>query len=314
MQKEGSREDHSPTAIPGLPTAITSFAAARLGDSIYVYGGHHGESHHYSQEGQSGEFLELDLEEPSTWRVVSDGPRLQGLALVASEEQLYRVGGFSARNREGEEQDLWSVSDFAAFHPKKGDWEPLPSLPRPRSSFDAIIAADCLYVVGGWALRGKEEPVWHDTVDVVDLSQTPLTWKSVVAPASQRRALSVGTLGGSLYLIGGMQPDGEVTVGTSIFNPETSVWEEGPVLPGEGMEGFGSACFSAEDRLYVSTASGKVLELSSRHDSWKVVGELQMGRFFHRMLAVDRHHLVILGGANMKMGKFSESALVRVKS
>ena len=71
-------------AIPDLPQAITSFGAAVLGDTVYVYGGHHGHAHHYSQSGQSGDLLRLSLKNPTTWELVATGPKLQGLAMVAA--------------------------------------------------------------------------------------------------------------------------------------------------------------------------------------------------------------------------------------
>ncbi len=298
--------------IPDLPQAITSFGAAVLDDSIYIYGGHHGEAHHYSQSGQSGELLRLDLNDLAAWRVVASGPRLQGLAMVAHGGKLYRVGGFTARNQDDEDQDLWSVSDLACYDPQGGDWESLPPMPADRSSFDAAVAGDTLYVVGGWAMQGEKETVWLDSAHAVDLSQTPLTWKPLAKPPFQRRALSVGALQGKVYVIGGMQPDGAVTTGTVVYDPKADAWTDGPRLPGDDMEGFGTACFPARDRLYVSTASGNILRLSDDGDAWESVAKLKAGRFFHRMLPFDRQHFAILGGASMKTGRFAQVDLAPI--
>ncbi len=312
MNKETSEREVGNRAFPDLPRAITSFGAAVVDDSIYLYGGHHGRAHHYSLTGQSGELLQLNLRGPLAWRVVATGPKLQGLALVTYGGKLYCIGGFTARNKDDEDQDLWSVPDFAQFDPRRREWEQLPSMPTPRSSFDAVVAGDHLYVVGGWAMQGGEKTVWQDTVYTVDLSQRVLKWSLVAEPPFQRRALSAGAFNGRVYVIGGMQPDGKVTTRTAVFHPEADAWMEGPDLPGDDMEGFGAACFPAGDRLYVSTASGKLLRLSSDGKSWQTAKELQTGRFFHRMLPIDRHHLVILGGASMKTGSFSEIEVVKI--
>ncbi len=61
MNKETSEREVGNRAFPDLPRAITSFGAAVVDDSIYVYGGHHGRAHHYSLTGQSGELLQLNL-------------------------------------------------------------------------------------------------------------------------------------------------------------------------------------------------------------------------------------------------------------
>lgn len=85
-------------------------------------------------------------------------------------------------------------------------------------------------------------------------------------------------------------------------------------MPGEDMEGFGTACLSLGDRLYVSTSSGKVLCLSHDGESWERVKKLQAGRFFHRMLSMDGQHMVILGGASMKSGGFSEVEVLKINA
>ena len=145
--------------FPDLPRAITSFGAAVLDDSIYVYGGNHGQPHHYSVKGQSGELWRLNLKKPSAWEVAAKGPKLQGLAMVAHKGKLYRAGGFTARNGDDEEQDLWSTPEFSRFDPKTKKWEGLPPMPTPRSSFDAAVAGDTLYVVGGWSMQGDQATV-----------------------------------------------------------------------------------------------------------------------------------------------------------
>ncbi len=313
MSNVGSKEV-AQTGLPALPRAITSFGAACLEGSLYIYGGHHGQAHQYSRADQSDELLRLDWKKASKWHVAATGPRLQGLALVAHGGKLYRLGGFSARNKEDEEQDLCSVSDFAEFDPETGDWKELPPMPTPRSSFDAVVLEDRLYAVGGWALQGEEETVWQDGAHVVDLSRTPLEWKSVSNPPFRRRALSVGSFNGNVYVIGGMQPDGKVSTETAVFHPQADTWTKGPRLPGEDMEGFGTDCLALGDRLYVSTCSGNLLCLSNDGESWERVGKLQAGRFFHRMLSMDEKHLVILGGASMKSGVFSEVEVVQINA
>ena len=300
---------NSPT-IPDLPKAITSFGAAVLGDAVYVYGGHHGHAHHYSQSGQSGDLLRLSLTNPTTWEVAATGPKLQGLAMVPHGGKLYRVGGFTARNTDDEEHDLWSVSDFARFDPAIGQWEELPPIPGPRSSFDAAVAGDTLYAVGGWTMHGNKETDWQESAWSVDLSQNTLEWKPMSKPPFVRRALSVGALDGKVYVIGGMQPDGKVTRETVIYDPQTDRWSDGPQLPGDDMEGFGSACYAIQQRLYVSTASGKLLRLSDDGSEWQIVKNLPSARFFHRMLPTDDSRFVILGGANMESGRFSQCELV----
>jgi hypothetical protein len=316
VNEQTSAIDANREPIPDLPQAITSFGAAVLDDILYVYGGHHGQAHHYSQAGQSGNLLQLDLKEPSAWQVAATGPKLQGLAMLAHAGGLYRIGGFTAKNTDDEDQDLWSVSDLTRFAPgdgeEPGNWQALPPMPTPRSSFDAVIEAGTLYVIGGWAMEGDKEAVWQETAVAVDLTCDELEWKQLAAPGFQRRALSVGALDGKVYAIGGMQPDGKVTTETAIYDPSSDSWSQGPPLPGDDREGFGTDCCTNGSRLYVSTASGKVLELDEDGGSWQTVRTLQAGRFFHRMLPLGEKHVILLGGANMQTGRFAAADVVRV--
>ena len=84
--------------LAALPFEITSFGAARVGETLYVYGGHTGNAHSYSNQEQSNELLALDLSNPGSWKKVSNAGRLQGLAMVAHESKVILLGGFTAKN------------------------------------------------------------------------------------------------------------------------------------------------------------------------------------------------------------------------
>ena len=298
--------------LPPLEKSVTSFGAAIVGESLYVYGGHYGEAHHYSNTSQSNELLRLNLKKPAGWEAIATGPRLQGLAMVAHDGKLYRVGGFTAHNEEGEEHDLRSTADFARFDPETGKWEDLSPLPAPRSSHDAVVIGDMLYVVGGWAL-GEGDQQWHDTALVVDLSQPQLQWKELPQPPFKRRALSTGAVEGKLYAIGGMQEEGGPTTRVDMFDPATGKWSEGPSLPGKPMEGFGSSAFEADGKLFVSTIEGNLYRLSADAKTWEADRKLETARFFHRMLPVGEHQLLFVGGANMSIGKFDHLEVIDIE-
>ncbi len=292
-----------------LPRGITSFGAALIGDWIYVYGGHFGRAHHYSNTSQSNELIRLNLRKSATWETIAKGPRLQGLAMVVHGSKLYRLGGFTAHNKEGEDHDLRSVADLVRFAPRTKQWESLPPLPEPRSSHDAVVIRDKFYVVGGWQLGG-EEPKWHKTAWVGDLSQENIVWEPLPTPPFQRRALSLGHLDGKLYAIGGMQQKGGPTTRVDVFDPTSGKWSQGPSLidpladaeRGKGMEGFGSSAYTMGRRLFVSTYNGNVQVLGRGDKTWRIATKLVDDRFFHRML-LFKNRLLLVGGASMRFGK-----------
>lgn len=290
-------------AWPGLAQGTTSFGAATVGDWLYVYGGHYGQAHHYSREGQSGDFQRLNLKKPGEWEQLPGGPKRTGLALVAHDGKLYRIGGFSARNADNEDESLWSEPDFARFDPATKKWEDLPSLPEGRSSLDAAVLGDTIYVVGGWEMKAGSETKWHSTAWAMDLSADKPEWKQIAEPTFQRRALSLAAWNDKLYVIGGMQPDGGPTTRVDIYDPQSNKWTEGPWLLGSGMEGFGTSAFAADGRLFVSTISGSIQELAADGSQWQFVGQLDEPRFFHRQIPWKSNELVFVGGASMATGK-----------
>lgn len=299
--------------IADLPKPITSFGAAIIGDQVYAYGGHFGNAHEYSTEGQSDELIQLNLNEPGRWSVLSRGPKLQGLAMVTDGEKLYRLGGFTAKNQPGDKHDLWSQAQVASFDLESKQWSELPNLPEPRSSFDAVILDHVIYVVGGWQMAGDADKRWHETSWSLDLSSTPLVWKPLAKPPFKRRAVGAAAFAEKIYVIGGMEQKGEPTTSVAIYDPKKDVWAEGPAIPGEGLEGFGSAAFAQDGRLFVSTLGGNLLRLSEDGKTWEKAQKLETARFFHRMLPVGKQQMVFFGGTNMEIGKFDHVDLIDVR-
>lgn len=303
-----SKVSVGPSGLPDLPEKLTSFGATIADEKIYVYGGHTGQAHSYSTAGQSDRLWCLDLnDEGATWQKLTNGPRLQGLALVAYQGKLIRIGGFTAMNEAGKDHDLRSQASVARFDPQTGAWSDLPSLPEPRSSFDAVVLNDLVYVFGGWRLDGgSDDSKWHQTAWSLNLADANATWQPVSQPPFQRRAVSVAAHEGKLYVHGGMQSEGGPTTKVAVYDPAKDQWAEGPALPGKGMSGFGSAAFACGGGLYVSVLDGFVHRLNEDGKDWTTVTKSENARFFHRMLPVDGTRLLMIGGANMEVGKFTQ--------
>lgn len=302
----------SEKSYPSIPEEITSFGAAVAGNAVYYYGGHTGGAHEYSDEGQCKTLYRLKLEPGSKWEAVAEGPRLQGLAMVAHDGKIVRLGGFTAKNKEGEEHSLWSQADVASFDPATGKWTDLAPMPEPRSSFDAAVVDGKVYVVGGWSMQGEAESQWHDTVWSLDLSQANAKWEAVPNLPTPRRALSIAAYNGKLYAIGGMTSSNGVTTKVEIYDPATKSWSNGPDLIGSGMTGFGTSSFAQGNRLYVSTYDGTLESIGAGEDKWTMEGNLENARFFHRMVPVGSNQLLLLGGSNMSVGKFGEVEVITV--
>ena len=301
------------TPFPELPIGITSFGGAVMDDHVYVFGGHCGDAHDYYRSGQNEKLMRLNLSSPTKWEEVGESTGLQGLAMVAHNGNLYRVGGFAAHNEQGQDQDLHSVDDFARFNFESGKWQPLQAMPTPRSSMDAVVVGDTLYVVGGWIMKGKDKTKWCDNALSINLTEKGAGWQVIKTPFA-RRALSVGFQGDKLYAVGGMQKVGGPTTDVRVYDMVKKTWSQGPALPGEGpMAGFGNSCFNIGGRLVVSTYDGSVLRMNEDQTGWEKIHQLETGRFFHRLLPLPGDKFMLVGGANMETGKLFDVPVLSFK-
>ncbi len=281
-------------AVPTLPAAITSFGACRSGDWLWVYGGHIGKEHAHSRDNVVGAFHRLKLTEPQQWESLPPGPALQGTALVAAADgSLYRVGGLSALNEKGADADLHSTASVDRFVPESGRWEAATPLPEARSSHDALVIGDHLYVVGGWCLAGAKEGEWLRTAWVADLRQQPLVWTALPPLDHNRRAAATAELDGRLVLLGGMDADGPVATGV-IYDPASRSWNPTPSLPGMA---FGTAAIGIGGQVHATVADGRLLAWEGKSPAWRTEAQLETPRFFHRLVALDEQTLLAVGGA-----------------
>lgn len=294
-QSQASLDQRNYVSLPSvlLPQPIASFGAAASDHWLYVYGGHTGRTHQHSTENVSGAFFRLNLLDQALWEQLPGGPAVQSVSLVAHRGRIYRIGGMTARNQPGEAEDLHSVADFARYDPLAQRWEELASLPEPRSSHDAALLGDKLYVIGGWRLKGREKE-WHKTAYVIDLASPNPRWAPITAPPFERRALAVVAADHTLYVLGGMDREEGISQSVDVYDTRTGLWSKGPDLPDNG---FGVAATFLQDRLYASGMEGDLYRLSETQDRWERVETLAFPRYFHRLVPVEKNQLAAVGGA-----------------
>jgi hypothetical protein len=290
------------SSLPPLPEGVASFGAAVCDGWLYVYGGHIGTEHDHSRENLSRHFRRIRLDGQGDWEELPMEAPLQGLPLVSVGGKLYRIGGLDARDAPDEDDDLYSVANFHSFDPANNKWQALPPLPEPRSSHDAVAIGSKIYVVGGWTLDGPGDGQWLDTAWVYDTSQTPGQWKPLPSPPFRRRALAAAAWNGKLVALGGMDDDAIVSERVDAFDPASGKWTQLADFPGGDMAGFGMAAWSLDSGLYASGAEGVLRRLADDGRSWINVGELQVPRFFHRLLPADRDSLYVVAGASLNQG------------
>jgi N-acetylneuraminic acid mutarotase len=284
------------TNLAVMPEKVTSFGAVTTDGWLYVFGGHKGERHEYCAEMVSGSFHRLKLSDGSSWERLPDAAPGQGQPLVAYRGNIYRVGGMAARNPAGSTQDLVSTTLVQRFDPQRKRWEDVAQLPAPRSSHDAVVVGDKLYVLGGWQLNGStRKAIWPATGLELDLSAPDAGWREISQPF-RRRALAVAALGSRTFCIGGMDSDNQTTLAVDVYDTVTGRWTKGPDLPTGKNKGFGCSAIMQNGRIYASTFKGDLLRLHTDEKSWEVVGRLEHPRISHRLVTAGATQLIALGG------------------
>jgi N-acetylneuraminic acid mutarotase len=310
-----AKGEASSKPLPPLPIPVTSFGAANIGSKFYLYGGHTGDAHAYCREDQNDALLMLDTAaELPKWETVATNDRSQGLGMVAFNDELIILGGFTAKNKRGEKDDLHSQSTVRAFDTKTRMWRDLPSLPEPRSSLDAAIIGSTVYVVGGWNMQGEGKTDWHRSAWSIDLESPSPQWRRIADPPFTRRAVATIAHGGKLFVIGGMNENGGPTRDANLYDPATDSWSAiAPVIGDKAIAGFGVSGWSVDGKLYVTTHEGAILRWDDAASGWTKIGETIDARFFHRMLVSPAGQLVSLGGANMDAGKYTDLETITVR-
>jgi N-acetylneuraminic acid mutarotase len=304
-----SAADAVAARVATMPEAASSFGAVASGGWLYVYGGHVVRTHQYSTQAVSGGFHRLNLSDMKTWQSLPAGPPVQGMNLAAYDGKIYRVGGMQPQNKPGDPAIVQSIADVARFDPATGEWEPLPPLPRPRSSHDVVVIGHQLFVMGGWWLKGTQKTEWPTTMEVLDLAAEKPEWKSVPQPFT-RRAFIAAAHDDKIYVLGGFDEGSKVVRGSSIYDAARGTWSDGPALPGGAMNGFGPAAAVVDGRLYISVDDGTVHRLTVAGDGWEPVGRATP-RIVHRLVAHDGRLLIAGGAAKAENSDAIERLMLR---
>lgn len=270
-----------------MPKGTTSFGAAVSDGYVYYYGGHTGKPHSYSTETTSGNFYRLSLANPAKWEELPGGPKAQGTAVVAHAGKIYRIGGMQPQNKPDEKSHSRSLASAARYDIKSGKWEDLPDMPEGRSSHDAVVLDNTVYVAGGWQMNVKgNESVWHKTALSLDLNKNPLKWEAIEQPF-QRRALTMAANGGKIYVIAGLNAGGTAERTVNVFDPASKSWSKLADIPEGAMNGFTPAACTCDGRLYLSPADGKAYRLTEKGDAWEEIAVLKHARVVHRMVPIS---------------------------
>ncbi|KAJ3611283.1 hypothetical protein NHX12_021299 [Muraenolepis orangiensis] len=163
-------------------------------------------------------------------------------SLVTKENQIFVAGGLFV-DELNKEDPLSSY--FLQYDPANADWIGMPPIPSPRFLFGMAEAANCIFVVGGKALKDQDQTL--DSVMVYD--RQTLKWSECEPtpyPVYGHATVSHDDL---IYVIGGKEDSKKCLSTMCAYNAKTLEWQDlAPMKCARSL--FGATVHG--DKIYVA--------------------------------------------------------------
>jgi hypothetical protein len=238
----------------------SSFGMAKVGDLVFIAGGHTGRFHNYSKDRFSAACHVLDLGSMK-WTAIRDygsdksGAKplpVQGVRLLEYGGYIYGFGGFCYDEAldYGVANDAWqwyarTRTEIFRYSPQDDEWALIGHLPRPRSSYVAGRIGDRGYLIGGWD-GTPQVPVdeygafgrFYSTIETFDFKTERVMPSEHTLPAPMRRAFTATCDSSRIIVAGGLgpatdnDPEGAKYDWVQVFQPGAQdEWSYLPMLP-----------------------------------------------------------------------------------
>ena len=200
-------------ALPGLPAPRAAFAAANVGDYVYVMGGE-------NTTGVVADVARYDARD-EVWTERSRKPTaVADVRAARIGDKLYVPGGRTGTDPAS------ATAVFERYDPRAERWETLQPLPAPRSGYALAALEGKLYLFGGWDGTKHCDDVWMYEPD-------NNTWRAVGTLPTARAFAEAGVVENNIYVVGGENENGPLAV-NEVYNPAqegAQAWSTGAPMP-----------------------------------------------------------------------------------
>lgn len=175
--------------------------------------------------------------------------RRGGAGAVVYKNKIYLACGI----KDGHRGDHKNWLD--EYNPKTGQWRQLPDAPRSRDHFQAVVANDQLYLLGGRTTISSEGP-FKNTIKEVDVYDFKTgVWSTLKEGIPTPRAGNYATLVGDEILVLGGESATQQAAHSEVeaLNVNTQSWRSlAPMIQGR----HGTGVVQHDHKLYVASGSG----------------------------------------------------------
>lgn len=269
-----------------MPTGRAGFALASYSydnnQYLYVIGGE-------TSGAVVGELLRY---QPSanTWVQLTAKPTpVSDVQAVVIGNKIYVPGG---RLQSGESTDA-----FEAYDPQRDKWIALKPLPQKRSGYALAAFEGKLYLFGGWDGVAYHAEVWQYNTNSNSWSErTPMRVGRAYAGAA------VAEEQGQIYVIGGHNADGDLTVNES-YSPAVDdesgrPWSTKTPLPLPSSHIATAAITTISPQIFAiggTNASSQLVQYDSAADSWSA-GSIGISQIRDLRVQSIGNKLYLIGG------------------
>jgi hypothetical protein len=308
----------------------SSFGVVKVGNLVYVVGGHVGRFHNYSQPRFSSSCHVLDLGSLQ-WTAIRDygsnkagigAQVVQGLRLLEYGGNIYGFGGFSYEPSLdfADIADPWqwyarTRSEIYKYSPSDDEWTLVGHLPRPRSSYVAGRVGDRAYLIGGWDGTPLErEDAYgafgrlHPSIEVFDFQTERVIPSKFAIEGPLRRAFTATSDNNRIIVAGGLgpatmnDPEGSKYDWVQSFAPtDPQPWSYLPMLPvnlfSPGICEVSGTLVVAGGSRYDRRPNEEVFILKPGAPSWttNTTKPSKAGTFFE-LIPLAGRDVLVLGG------------------
>jgi len=207
------------TRLPDMAVPRWEAGSVVFGNKLYVFGG-------YRMPTKACKRVDVFDPKDNSWTKLADLPSaITHMNVVLHGRSVWFAGG----SKDGYKGH--AISEVWRYDIDKNTYTAAPSLPEPRGSGGLAIVARKLHFIGGLT---SDRDTCSPKHWVLDLEKTDAQWEDARPMSKGRCHFGTATLGGKIYLIGGMYHHDSRQIDrplVDVYDPQTDSWSRGVDLP-----------------------------------------------------------------------------------